>query len=129
MQHVKFYAWYMKVMLEVFGLEYVDIEENLNNWKAKKMLKKIATRDFTPFQMYKLYSNFEIMDTNMWLDLLFEQASNLIKDMANNNKHNEKSSITKPPNVAFASRTKNKKKWINLLMCIQSLVGKFLNPQ
>ncbi len=58
-------------MLEVFGLEYVDIEENLTNWKVKKM----AIRDFTPFQMYKLYSNFEIMDANMWLDLLFEQAS------------------------------------------------------
>jgi hypothetical protein len=28
----------MKVMLEVFGLEYVDIEDNLTNWKAKKML-------------------------------------------------------------------------------------------
>jgi len=27
-------------MLEVFGLEYVDIEENLTNWKVKKMLKK-----------------------------------------------------------------------------------------
>jgi hypothetical protein len=39
MQHVKFYAWYMKVMLEVFGLEYVDIEDNLTNWKVKKILK------------------------------------------------------------------------------------------
>jgi len=53
--------------------------------------------------MYKLYSNFEIMDANMWLDLLFEQASNLIEDMVNNNTHNEKSSITKPPNVTSAS--------------------------
>jgi hypothetical protein len=97
-------------MLEVFGLEYVDIEENLTNWKVKKMLKKMATRDFTPFQMYKLYSNFEIMDTNMWLDLLFEQASNLIEDMVNNNTHNEKSSITKPPNVTSTSQTKNRKK-------------------
>jgi hypothetical protein len=35
MQHVKFYARYMKVMLEVFGLKYVDIEDNLTNWKAK----------------------------------------------------------------------------------------------
>jgi len=97
-------------MLEVFGLEYVDIEKNLTNWKAKKMLKKVAIGDFTPFQMYKLYWNFEIMDTNMWLDLLFEQTSNLIEDMVNNNTHNEKNSITKPPNVTFASQTKNRKK-------------------
>jgi hypothetical protein len=31
MQHVKFYAGYTKVMLEVFKLEYVDIEDNLTN--------------------------------------------------------------------------------------------------
>jgi hypothetical protein len=29
----------MKVMLEVFGLEYVDIEDNLINWKTNKMFK------------------------------------------------------------------------------------------
>ncbi len=58
----------MKVMLEVFGLEYMDIEDNLANWKAKKMLKEVVTRDLAPFQMYKFYSDFEIMDTNMWSD-------------------------------------------------------------
>jgi hypothetical protein len=36
MQHMKFYARYMKVMLQVFGLEDVDIEDNLTNLKAKK---------------------------------------------------------------------------------------------
>jgi hypothetical protein len=40
---MKFYAGYMKVMMEVFILEYVDIEDNLINWKAKKMLKEVVT--------------------------------------------------------------------------------------
>ncbi len=43
-------------MLEVFGLEYMDIENNLTNWKAKKMLKEVVTKDLAPFQMYKFYS-------------------------------------------------------------------------
>jgi hypothetical protein len=88
----------MKVMSEVFKLEYVDIENNLINWKAKKMLKKVVIRDFAPFQMYKFYSDFEIVDMSMWSNL-FEQASNLKEHMANNNTHNEKSSITNPSNV------------------------------
>jgi hypothetical protein len=39
MQHVKLCVKYLKVMLEVFGLEYVDIEDNLTNCKVKKILK------------------------------------------------------------------------------------------
>jgi hypothetical protein len=76
---------YMKVMLEVFILKYVDIENKPTNWKAKKMLKKVVTKDLTPFQMYKFYLYFKIVDTNMWSNSSFEQASNLIEHMANNN--------------------------------------------
>jgi hypothetical protein len=69
MEHVKFYARYMKVMLEAFGLKYVDIEDNLTNWKAKKMLKEVVIGDLTTFEMYKFYSDFKIVDMNMFLDL------------------------------------------------------------
>jgi hypothetical protein len=62
----------MKVMLEVFGLKYVDIEDNLAKWKAKKMLKEVVTGDLTPFQMYKFYSDFEIVYMSMWSNLSFE---------------------------------------------------------
>ncbi len=40
MQNVKFYAGYMKVMLEVFELEYVDIEDNLPIGRQKECWKK-----------------------------------------------------------------------------------------
>ncbi len=59
--------------------------------------------DLAPFQMYKFYSNFEIVDMNMWSNLSFEQASNLIEHMANNNTHNEKSRIANPSNVTTTS--------------------------
>ncbi len=85
MQYVKFYVRYMKVMLEVFGLKYVDVENNFTNWKVKEMLKEVIIGELTPFQMYKFYLEFEIVDTNMWSHLSFEQASNLIEYMANNN--------------------------------------------
>jgi hypothetical protein len=75
----------MKVMLEVFGLKYVDVENNFTNWKVKEMLKEVIIGELTPFQMYKFYLEFEIVDTNMWSHLSFEQASNLIEYMANNN--------------------------------------------
>jgi len=100
----------MKVMLEVFGLKYVDIEDNFTNWKAKKMLKEMVIGDLATFEMYKFSSDFKIVDMNMWLDLSFEQASNLIEHMANKNTHNEKSSTTNPTNVAITSQTKNEKK-------------------
>jgi len=100
----------MKVMLEVFGLKYVDIENNLTNWKAKKMLKEVVIQDLTTFEMYKFSVDFKIVDMSTWLDLSFEQASNLIEHMANNNTHNEKSLITNPTKVATTSQTKNEKK-------------------
>jgi hypothetical protein len=56
-------------MLEAFGLKYVDIEYNLTNWKAKKMLKEVVIGDLTTFEMYKFSSDFKIVDMNMWLDL------------------------------------------------------------
>jgi hypothetical protein len=93
----------MKVMLEVFGLNYVDIEDNLTNWKAKKMLKEVLIRDLPTFEMYKFSSDFKIVDTIMWLNLSFEEASNLIEHIANNNTHNEKSSITNSTNITTAS--------------------------
>jgi hypothetical protein len=46
----------------------MDIENNLTNWKAKKMLKEVVTRDLAPFQMYKFNSDFEIVDMSMWSD-------------------------------------------------------------
>jgi hypothetical protein len=49
----------------------------------------------------------------------------LIEHIANNNTHNEKSSITNSTNITTASWTKNKKKLMGLLVCIQSLVSKF----
>jgi len=97
-------------MLEVFWLKYVDIKDNLTNWKANKMLKEVVIGNLATFEMYKFSSDFKIVDMSMWLDLSFEQASNLIWHMANNNTHNEKSSITNLTNVATASPTKNEKK-------------------
>jgi hypothetical protein len=64
-------------MLEVFGLEYVDIEDNLTNWKVKNLLKEVVIEDLAPFQLYKFYLDFEIVDMNM-LNFPFEQASNLV---------------------------------------------------
>ncbi len=112
-------------MLEVFGLKYVDIEDNLTNWKAEKMLKEVVIGDLRTSEMYKFSSDFKIVDMSMWLNLSFEEASNLIEHTANNNTHIEKSSITNSTNITTASRTKNKKKLMGLLMCIQSLVSKF----
>jgi len=70
----------------------------------------VVTKDIAPFQMYKFYSNFEIMDTKVWSDLSFEQTSNLIEHMVINITQNEKSSTIDPTNVASTSWTKNGKK-------------------
>jgi hypothetical protein len=63
----------------------------------------MVIRDLTPFQIYKFYLDFEIVDTNMWSYLSFEQASNMTEHMTNNNTQNEKSSIANPTNVASTS--------------------------
>ncbi len=40
---------YMKIMFDVFGLKYKKIEDSFTNWKWKKMLKEMVTRDIMPF--------------------------------------------------------------------------------
>jgi hypothetical protein len=54
-------------MLDVFRLEYKKIEDNLTNWKWKKMLKEMVTKKIMSFQMHIL----GIFAINMWLDLSF----------------------------------------------------------
>jgi hypothetical protein len=63
----------------------MDIENNFTNWKVKEVLKEVVIGEFAPFQVYKFYLDFEIVDTNMWSHLSFEQASNIIEHMDNNN--------------------------------------------
>ncbi len=109
-------------MLEVFGLKYVDIEDNFTNSKAKKMLNKVVIRDLPTFEMYKFSSDFKIVDMSMWLNLSFEEASNLIEHTTNNNTHNEKSSITNSTNITTASRTKQKE--INGLTSVYTITCK-----
>ncbi len=59
----------IKIMLDVFKLEYKEIENNFTNWKWKKLLKEMVTKDIMSFQMHKFYSNFGIFAINMSLDL------------------------------------------------------------
>ncbi len=61
----------IKIIVDVFILEYKEIEDNLTNWKWKKMLKEMVTKDIMPFQMHKFYSNFDIFTINIWLDFSF----------------------------------------------------------
>ncbi len=123
MQHVKCYAKYMKIMLEVFELKYVDIENNLTIWKAKNMLKEVVIGDLTTFEMYKFSLDFKILDMSMWLNLSLEQASNLIEHMANNNAHKEKI-LNYKPNKSSNYITNKKWKEINGLISVYTITCK-----
>jgi hypothetical protein len=42
-------AGHIKIMLNVFRLDYKKIEDNFTNWKGKKMLKEMVKGDIMPF--------------------------------------------------------------------------------
>jgi len=47
------------------------------------MLKQNVTCDLASFQMFYFYHDFRIKDTFVWGDLLYEDAEELLKSMAN----------------------------------------------
>jgi hypothetical protein len=74
-------AQHIKIMMDVFGLEYKEIIYNITNYKRGIILKDMVRWYILPFQMHKFYSEFDISNINTWLNLSFDYAINLIENM------------------------------------------------
>ena len=75
----------MKILLDVFHIQYIDIEATLPAWKAKTMLKNVVSWDLAPHQMFRFYHEFGITETTSWLDLSYDRAEIILRTMKEQN--------------------------------------------
>lgn len=56
-------AGYLKMLLDLFQVQYETFEAILPAWKAKRLLKTVVCGDLAPHQMFYFNNEFEITDT------------------------------------------------------------------
>ena len=72
---------YLKVLLDVFHIQYANIKATLLAWRAKTLLKTAVLGDLVPHQMFQFYHEFFITDTTTWSDLSYERAESILRAM------------------------------------------------
>jgi hypothetical protein len=87
------------VFLDVFHIEYVNIESTFSAWRAKNLLKAVVPRDLAPYQMFRFYHEFGITETATWSDLSYDRAEIILRTMKEqNNKAQVDPSPSNAPN-------------------------------
>jgi hypothetical protein len=67
------------VLLNVFHIEYANIETTLPTWRAKTLLKVVVPIELAPHQMFRFYHEFGITDTATWSDLSYDPAESILR--------------------------------------------------
>jgi len=69
----------VKILLNLFQIDYAGDIDKLTVWKAKSMLKTVVLGDLGIHQMFQFYHEFRITDPAVWSDLSFKQAMALLE--------------------------------------------------
>jgi hypothetical protein len=75
----------LKVLLDVFYIEYTNIEATLPTWRAKTLLKAVVLGDLVLHQMFRFYHKFGITDTATWSDVSYDRAESILRAMKEQN--------------------------------------------
>jgi hypothetical protein len=73
------------VLLDVFYIEYTNIEATLPTWRAKTLLKAVVLGDLVPHQMFRFYHKFGIIDTATWSDVSCDCVEFILRAMKEQN--------------------------------------------
>jgi hypothetical protein len=88
------------VLLDVFHIEYANIEATLSAWRAKTLLKAVIPIELAPHQMFRFYHEFGITNTATWSDLSYDRVESILRAMK---EHNNKAQVDplalNPPNT------------------------------
>jgi hypothetical protein len=69
----------VKILLDLFQIDYAGDIDKLTVWKAKSMLRMVIQGDLGTHQMFRFYHEFCITDLAAWSDLSFKQATALLE--------------------------------------------------
>ena len=65
-----FSSGYLKVLLDVFHIQYANIEATLPAWRAKTTFKSVVPGDLAPHQMFRFYHEFVVMNMVSYTKLM-----------------------------------------------------------
>jgi hypothetical protein len=66
------------MLVDVFQVQYANIEVTRPAWIAKTLLKTIVYGDLTPHQMFRLYHEFGITNITTWSDLSYDHVESIL---------------------------------------------------
>jgi hypothetical protein len=66
---------YVKILLDLFQIDYAGDIDKLTVWKAKSMIKTVVPGDLKIYQMFRFYHKFCITNPAVCSDLSFKQAT------------------------------------------------------
>jgi hypothetical protein len=112
---------HVKILLDLFQIDYADDVDQLTVWKAKAMLKTVVPGDLGTYQMFRFFHEFHITDPAAWSDLSFKQAATLLEALTSEREAAASFEAPAPnpvlpnttvgvTNVASSSRPKNGKR-------------------
>ena len=91
---------YLKVLMDVFHIQYTNIEATLHAWRPKTLFKTVVPWGLTPHQMFRFYHEFGIIDTTTWSDLSYDRAESILRTMKEENIQVQVDSLApNPPNT------------------------------
>jgi hypothetical protein len=75
----------LKVFLDVFYIQYANIEVILLASRVKTLFKAVVLGDLASHQMFCFYHEFDITDTATWSDLSYNRAESILRAMKEQN--------------------------------------------
>ena len=70
---------YMKILMDILEIDYVEMEDTFAAWKAKAMIKFKMPNSIAPFQMFNFFSRYGLTNSSARTDLDCEQAQQMLK--------------------------------------------------
>ena len=95
-----FLASYLKVLLDVFQVQYGTIEATQPAWRSKILLKTVVFGDLAPHQIFRFYNEFGITDTTIWSDLSYDRAESILRAIKEENMQIQMDTVALIPSSA-----------------------------
>jgi hypothetical protein len=73
------------VLLDVFHIEYANIEVTFLAWRAKTLFKAVVPGDLASHQMFRFDHEFGITDTATWSDIAYNRAEFILRTIKEQN--------------------------------------------
>ena len=55
---------YMKILMDVLEIDYVEMEDTLYGWKAKSMIKSKVSTSIALYEIFAFFSEYDLINSS-----------------------------------------------------------------